>query len=450
MRKISIVLSILFAVLLISETAFAQTKVAPLPIKERTLVNGLRVVSVRDNSSPAVTVQVWYDVGSKNDPNERNGFAHLFEHLMFKSTKNMKSEMMDRLTEDVGGEGSNASTSDDFTDYIDVVPSNYLESLLWAESDRMVNLNVDEPNFKSERAVVEEEFRQSVLAQPYGQFEEAIQKLSYNVHPYKRTTIGTIEDLEAASLADAQNFYKTYYRPDNATLIVVGDFDQNQFDGWVDKYFSKIPKPAGAIPRVTETEPDRTAEKRETIKVPNVPLPAVAITYLAPSAKDKDAAALKIARTVLASGDSSRLYQELVYRQQIAQEASFSFSDYVDRGLMYFSATMASGKTPEAGEKSLLAELKKMQDAPVSAKELEKAKNIIVANTIRQLETNKGKSYALGRAVIYQNSAQAVNNQIADLQAVTAADVQRVMKKYFTDTNRVVIYYVNDDKGATK
>jgi len=443
MRKISVVLLMMIFTLCLSETAFAQLKVPPLNINERVLNNGLRVVSVQDNSSPSLTVQVLYDVGSKNDPDKRNGFAHLFEHLMFKSTKNMKSEMVDRLTEDVGG-FNNAFTSDDVTNYYEVVPSNYLETLLWAESDRMVNLNVDEANFKSERAVVQEEFRQGVLAQPYGRFYEAIQTLSFNIHPYKRTTIGTIEDLEAASLKDAQNFYKTYYRPDNATLIVVGDFDQNQFNGWVDKYFGKIKKPSGAIPRVTEVEPDRTAEKRHTIKAPNVPLPAVAITYLAPTAKDKDTAALRVASLILAGGESSRLYQELVYRQQIAQEASFSLDDHVDKGLMYFSATMASGKTPETGEKSLLAELKKMQDAPVTAKELEKAKNSLIASTIRSLETNEGKAFAIGSAVNLKGSAKAVNTKIAELQAVTAADVQRVMKKYFKDNNRVVIFYENE------
>ena len=190
----------------------AQVKVAPLNIKERTLPNGLKVVSLQDNSSPTVAIHVWYDVGSKNDPAGRNGFAHLFEHIMFKSTKNMKSEMMDRLTEDVGG-FNNASTWDDFTNYYEVVPSNYLETLIWAEADRMANLTVDEPNFKSERAVVEEEFRQSVLAQPYGMFNEYIQQLSYTTHPYKRTTIGTLADLDTATVKDVQDFHTTYYRP---------------------------------------------------------------------------------------------------------------------------------------------------------------------------------------------------------------------------------------------
>jgi zinc protease len=448
MRKILVVLVFLVLAFAAFQTAFAQAKIAPLDIKQRTMKNGLKVVSLQDNSSPSVTVQVWFDVGSKNDPNGRNGFAHLFEHLMFKSTKNLKSEQFDRLTEDVGG-NNNAFTSDDVTAYHEVVPSNYLETILWAEAERLSNLNVDEANFLSERKVVQEEFRQGVLAEPYGRFQEAIQTLSYTTHPYKRTTIGTIEDLEAATATDAQNFHKTYYRPDNATLIVVGDFEQKQLDAWIDKYFNRIEKPGGVIPRVTVVEPARTAEKRHVVKAPNVPLPGVAITYLAPDSKSKDLAALKIAQAILSNGESSRLYQELVYKQQIAQEASFSVDERVDKGLLNFTAIMASGKAPEMGEKSLLAELKKIQDAPVSAKELEKAKNSIVANALRGLETNRGKAFAIGNGVIYDNDPNAVNMEIKQLQAVTAADVQRVMKQYFADNNRVVIYYVNDDaKGA--
>lgn len=442
-------LSAFLLVIICAVSAMGQAKIAPLDIKQRTLKNGLKVVSLQDNSSPTVTVQVWFDVGSKNDPNGRNGFAHLFEHLMFKSTKNLKSEQFDRLTEDVGG-NNNAFTSDDVTAYHEVVPSNYLETILWAEAERLSNLNVDKANFLSERKVVQEEFRQGVLAEPYGRFQEAIQTLSYTTHPYRRTTIGTIEDLEAATVADAQNFHKTYYRPDNATLIVVGDFEQNQFDAWVDKYFNRIEKPGGAIPRVTAVEPARMTEKRHMVKAPNVPLPGVAITYLAPDSKGRDLAALKIAQAILSGGESSRLYQELVYKQQIAQEASFSVDERVDKGLLNFTAIMASGKTPEMGEKSLLAELKKIQNAPVSAKELEKAKNSIVANALRGLETNRGKAFAIGNGVIYDNDPNAVNTEIKQLQAVTAADVQRVMKQYFADNNRVVIYYVNEDAKEAK
>src|SRR6478609_5730327 len=206
-----------FAGLVMCVTVAAQVKVAPLDIKERTLANGLKVVTLQDRSSPTVAIQVWYHVGSKDDPMNRSGFAHLFEHIMFKSTKNMKSEMMDRLTEDVGG-FNNAFTEDDVTVYYEVVPSNYLETLIWAEADRLSGLNVDEANFKSEREVVKEEYRQSVLAPPYGKFSYLLQQKSFVAHPYKRPTIGSIEDLDAASLRDVQEFHSTYYRPDNATV----------------------------------------------------------------------------------------------------------------------------------------------------------------------------------------------------------------------------------------
>src|SRR6187431_1461798 len=190
--------------------AMAQTRMPQMKFTDRTLANGMRVLSVADSSSPTVAIQVWYHVGSKDDPDKRSGFAHLFEHIMFKSTKNMKSEMMDRLTEDVGG-FNNAFTADDMTVYFEVVPSNYLETLIWAEADRLSGLNVDDPNFKSERDVVKEEYRQGVLAPPYGRFEYLLQQKSFSAHPYKRPGIGSIEDLDAATLKDVQDFHSTYY-----------------------------------------------------------------------------------------------------------------------------------------------------------------------------------------------------------------------------------------------
>src|SRR5678816_2257453 len=181
-------------------TGFAQTRMPQLKFTDRTLANGMRVLAAPDSSSPTVAIQVWYHVGSKDDPQNRSGFAHLFEHIMFKSTKNMKSEMMDRLTEDVGG-FNNAFTNDDVTVYFEVVPSNYLETLIWAEADRLSGLNVDDANFKSERDVVKEEYRQSVLAPPYGRAFYLLQSKSFQDHPYKRPTIGSIEDLDAASVS---------------------------------------------------------------------------------------------------------------------------------------------------------------------------------------------------------------------------------------------------------
>jgi zinc protease len=423
----------------------AQTRMPQLKFNDRTLPNGMRVLSVQDSSSPTVAIQVWYHVGSKDDPQGRSGFAHLFEHIMFKSTKNMKSEMMDRLTEDVGG-FNNAFTNDDVTVYYEVVPSNYLETLLWAEGDRLSGLNVDDPNFKSERDVVKEEYRQSVLAPPYGMFYHVLQQQSFAQHPYKRPTIGSIEDLDAATLKDVQDFHSTYYRPDNATLVVVGDFDQKQFDAWVDKYLGNIPKPATPLPRVNIKEPARTGERRYTQYGKNVPLPAVGLTYLTPRQSDADSAALRVADAILSAGESSRLYHALVYQQQIAAEVDANAETREDVSLFLVTAVLSEGKTPEDVEKSLLAEIRKMQDAPVTAAELEKAKNQIITDQLQQRETGDGKALSLGEAAVLLGDPNRVNTDLAKLQAVTAADIQRVMKKYLTDSNRLVVYYLPESQ----
>ena len=442
MVRTSIRLLLLSAFLLVSLqlTGFAQTRMPQLKFTDRTLANGLRVLSAPDHSSPTVAIQVWYHVGSKDDPQNRSGFAHLFEHIMFKSTKNMKSEMMDRLTEDVGG-FNNAFTNDDVTVYFEVVPSNYLETLIWAEADRLSGLNVDDANFKSEREVVKEEFRQSVLAPPYGRLFYLLQAKSFVEHPYKRPTIGSIEDLDAASLKDVQEFHSTYYRPDNATLVVVGDFDPKQLDAWVDKYFGPVEKPSRPLPRITVKEPLRKNEVRLTEYGTN-DLPAVGFTFLIPKRSDPDADALRVADAILSAGESSRLYHALVYTQQIAAEIDSDANELEDAGLFIMGAILSEGKKVEDAEKSLLAEIKKLQDAPVSAAELDKAKNQMITNQLRERETSNGKALALGEAAVLLGDAARVNTDLDRLQAVTAADIQRVMKKYFTDTNRLVLYYL--------
>ncbi len=433
--------ALLGALTFVPTTRAQQIQMPRLNYKERTLANGLRVLSAADPSSPTVAIQVWYHVGSKDDPEGRSGFAHLFEHLMFKSTKHMKSEMMDRLTEDVGG-NNNAFTADDVTVYYEVVPSNYLETLLWAEADRLATLNVDDANFKSEREVVKEEFRTSILAPPYGRFNYLIEQKSFTRHPYRRPGIGSIEELDAATLEDVRAFHSTFYRPDNATLVVVGDFDQKQLDTWVDKYFTGIAKPSTPLPRVGVQEPARVKEARFTEYGQNVPLPAVAFSYLIPRKADADNAALRIADALLSAGESSRLYQSLVYQQQLAQSVN-TFTDLrEDVSLFVLYAILASGKKPDEAERALAAEIKKLQDAPVPATELEKAKNQLITNQLRERETNNGKAQALGDAAVLLGDPNRANTDIASLQAVTPADVQRVMKKYFSDTNRVVLGYL--------
>lgn len=445
MRKILLVIILL----VFSLSVFAQVSIKPLNIKQRTLDNGLQVISVQDKSNPIVTVQVWYRVGGKNDPEGKSGFAHMFEHMLFKSTKNMPNEKMDRLTEDVGG-FNNAFTAEDVTAYYEVIPSNYLETLLWAESDRMVNLTVDEKNFASERDVVKEEYRQRIEANPYGMLFNYIDSLSFTVHPYKRGVIGDLDQLNAATRDDAFAFYKEYYRPDNASLIVVGDFDEEKFNQWVDKYFGRIKKPEGEIERVKVTEPERTEEVRFVKYRPNVPLPALGITYLIPPTENEDLPALEVATAILSDGESSRLYQELVYKQQLAQTAFLNLDNREEKGLIAFFGIAAGGKTVEALEKSFYGVIANVQQNGVTAKELEKAKNKLITNILQERESVDGKATAIGQAIIYQNDATAVNNDVQKLQSVTAEDVKNVMNKYIKDNNRVVIYYKNEAKDGGK
>lgn len=422
--------------------AAAELTIPPIPYHQRTLPNGLQVLSVEDHASPNVAVQMWYHVGSKDDPQGRSGFAHLFEHLMFKSTKHMHAEQFDRLTEDVGG-ANNASTGDDVTNYFEVVPSNHLQTLLWAEAERLSNLNVDEANFKSERAVVEEEYRQSVLADPYGKLFNAIDPNSYTVHPYKRPTIGSIEDLEAASLQNVIAFHDTFYRPDNATLIVAGDFDPKQLDAWVDQYFGGIAKPAAPIPQVTAQEPARKKNLRYTVTSETAPLPAVAITWLIPPASDSaDSIALKVAAALLSQGDSSRLYQSLVYRHQVAQQAGADADGRVGPGLFTAYAILASGHRPDEAEKLLHEEIIWLATQPIPLAELDKVKTQLLTSELKQRQTAQGLAFALGQASLIDGSPERVNTDLAALQKVTAQDVQRVMQKYITGAHSVTIDYL--------
>ena len=425
----------------------APIGVPPMEFKHFTLPNGLEVYTVEDHDAPIVAVQVWYHVGSKDDPPGRSGFAHMFEHMMFKGNENLTSDMFDNLTENVGGQ-NNAYTADDVTVYHETVPSNYLHPILWAEAERMSSLALNDANFASERDVVKEEYRQRVQANPYGEFYLDIEKKSFAVHPYKRPGIGNIDELDASKLPEIKAFHSTFYRPDNAVLVVVGDFKQQELEEWVKKYFGAIPKPSKPIPRVTTKEPPRKVEKRETSYSPRAPLPALAVTYLGPSIRSEDSPALSLVGEILAGGESSRLYQTMVYEQQVVQSVACDADMREDLGLIAFRLILASGKPMADAEKALNNEIEKVLKEGVTQAELDKSKNRFLTGKLSERETVNGKASALGQAVVIYGDATRVNTDLAKLQAVTVEEIKEVMNKYIAGKKRVVLEYLPEAMKA--
>ncbi|WP_428153157.1 M16 family metallopeptidase [Brevundimonas sp.] len=419
--------------------------VPPLGFARRVLPNGLEVYTARDADTSNVTVQVWYKVGSKDDPAGRSGFAHLFEHLMFKSTKNLPPETFDRLTEDVGG-SNNAFTADDTTAYFETVPANHLERMLFAEADRMGSLVLDEPTFVAERDVVKEEYRQRILANPYGRlFGLFVPETIYKESPYRRPGIGSIEELDSSSLDDVRRFHATYYRPDAAYLIVAGNFDQAQLDRWIDQYFGPLKNPTTPVPTNNVVEPEPTAPQNVTYYAPNVPLPAAVLAWPTVKYADADRPALTVLDGILSSGESSRLYRSLVYDKQIAAQIGSTPDFSQQAGNLSALAIMAQGHTAEEGVAALNAEIARLRDAPVTADELSEAKNELVASALRGRETMDDRATALGFALINTGSAAAADEEVAQIQAVTVADIQRVASKYLTPQRQSTITFLAAD-----
>jgi zinc protease len=437
-----------FSVVILIAAAMA----APLPAQEKSaeirppkleftkhrLANGLEVILLEDHEVPVVNLQVWYHVGGKDEEPGHTGFAHLFEHLMFKGSAHVGTDEHSRIIEAVGG-FDNASTYDDYTNYFETFPSNYLERVLWLEADRMGSLNVDEANFKSEREVVKEELRVRVENQPYGYLEQDLRAAAFTVHGYHHTAIGSKEDLDRATLEDVRAFHDTYYKPNNATLIVVGDFKSADALGWAKKYLDGIPASAKPIPRRENPEPPQTEERVVKKSYSNTPLPAVVIGYKIPARFSADAYPLDLASNILAGGESSRLYQTLVYKDQIAvQSAGFgNFTE--DPNLFWAYAIMNQGHTADEGQKAVVAVLDQLKAEPVGAKELEKAKNQEISGFILGRDTDEQKAVALGAAAVVGKNPDLVNTELDHYLKMTAADLQRVAREYFVPQHATVL-----------
>ncbi|HEV3085859.1 MAG TPA: pitrilysin family protein [Candidatus Elarobacter sp.] len=419
----------------------AAIGVAPLRYVDRTLDNGLRAILVPDRRVPSVAINVAYRVGGKDDPPGRSGFAHLFEHLMFKGTARTAPETIDRLTEDVGGY-NNAFTSEDITNYYEVVPSNHLERLLWAEADRLAALDVNAQNFATERDVVIGEYDQRILAEPYGMLDELVNREAYAVHPYRRGVIGSPDELNAASLEDVVAFHATYYRPDNAIVVVAGDLDPDETLAMIERWFGVIPTPPAPLPRVTVVEPPQTVERMYQYRAANVPLAAVEEAYHIPAAAHPDAAPLDVLETLLGSGRSSRLYSSLVYRQQIASSAYATADLREQPGLFGVRLTCARGVALADARAALAHEMDRLRDEPPDEAELERVRTQIASSLVRSRQMSNSVALTVVRAATERGDPELVNGDLERYLAVTPDDLLHVARTYLRPENRTVVEYL--------
>lgn len=423
-----------------TETAAPSLLQVPrLDFTKRTLSNGATLYAIRDTGTATVSMNIWYDVGQRDDPPGRGGFAHLFEHLMFKTTRNLPGTVTEAVT-DLGG-STNASTLFDYTDYYMTVPANQLQAMLWIEGERLRNLVIDDQRLQSERDVVKEELRQRILSQPYGRIlYMLLPAFTFDGHPYGRPIGGSIEDLDRATLADVRAFHQSYYRPDNAIFVVSGNFDPRQLDEWADRYIGSIARPAGAIPR-DSAKGRPVAARTIDAYAPGVPLPALAFSWRAPFADDTDAAGIELIDALLTRGAAARLRRGLIDERGLASAITSYNLPARDGHAFSLIVTLAKDRTLADAEAALAAEIARLRDAPVSAAELDTAKNGLFGDALARRETARGRAYELGGGAILTGDPHLADRRLAAIRAMTSADVQRVARKWLSDAHRITLRY---------
>lgn len=433
-----------------SETMQAQLSAPEIEYTMWTLDNGLRVVALPDSGTSTVTTSLWYDIGSKLDPEGRSGFAHLFEHILSRKTENMPYNMIYGLTADIGGT-RNASNWVDRTNYYEIVPAQYLETMLWTHRERMAKVVVDDEVFETERGVVKEELRQRVLAPPYGRLQRfVLAENAFDIMPHRRPGIGSIEDLDSATLDDARAFYEAYYGPDTATLIVAGNFEVARLRSLVDQYFADIPPRANPVDlAITQREPERTQPRVVNATAPNVPLPVVGAVWKGPPTTDPDAAALEMLEAILVRGDNNRLDSALVRSGQAVQAAA-NVQLFREAGQISAYAVVSNPEAMDQASATLDAELERIRTQPVSEAELAEARNEIIASTLRRRETARGRAFELGEALVSSGDPDFADTRLNQLLEVTADDVMRVAAKYLDPQKRVAFTYTaGEDDPST-
>ena len=443
------------SLLLIANVSFAQSKPLNIPVVYYKLPNGLKVVISEDHIAPVVAVAVYYNVGFRLEPKGRTGFAHLFEHMMFQGSANVKKFEHAKFVEANGG-SLNGHTDFDYTNYYQTLPSNRVELGLWLESDRMRSLDVSEENLKNQQAVVSEEVRVNVLNQPYQFFEWiSLWENAFTNWHNSHNGYGELSEINAATIEDVRSFFKTYYAPNNAVLTVVGDVDVDAVKKMVEKHFAGIP--AQPMPaRADLSEPAQTKEKRVSQTDKLAKLPALATGYHVPPQNSPDFPAMALLVQILQGDDSSRWYQRLVKEKELTLDLSGGLNyfgnefDYTGPMIMTTRTTYKPGHTADEVLREMDAVIAEITAKGVTEKELADAKVRYRSNFYSQLESSFGKAHLLSALALFRDNPQQINSLLTPFESATAAQVKAAAAKYIVATNRTVIDRVPETKTETK
>ena len=429
-----------YVLVLAAAVAVAVTLQAATPkitFTDTKLKNGLRVIIAEDHHAPVLSVALSYNVGSRDERPGRTGFAHLFEHMMFKGSQNVGPGEHFTLIFNNGG-SMNGTTNEDRTLYYDTLPANQLDLALFLEADRMRSLEITQANLDNQRQAVQEERRMRVDNQPYGKTGERFGELAYANVAYRHSVIGSMADLSAATVDDVATFFKTYYAPNNVVMGIAGDVNAGQALAKVRQYFESIPSQPAAPP-MDMTEPTQTAEKRETIQDGLARLTRLDIGYHVPPSSHADDEALNVLGTILTGGRSSRMYESLVRQKQLTTGVGAGSNGRRGPQLFMLSATAMPGKPVADLEAALYAEIERIKTEPIQAWELDKARNSAKRGVVSGLSSSLNVAVTLAENALAYNDPGLINTQIDRINTVTAADVQRVAKQYLIPTNRTVV-----------
>ena len=439
----------LWAVAICTLTTVGSAATTPkVTFTDTTLKNGLRVIIAEDHVAPVFSIAVSYNVGSRDERKGRTGFAHLFEHMMFKGSERVGPGEHFMLVFNNGG-SMNGTTNKDRTLYFETMPANQLDLALFLEADRMRSLEITRENLDNQRHAVQEERRLGVDNQAYGKTFEAIDELAYDNFAYEHSVIGSMDDLSAASVDDVASFFKTYYAPNNAVIAIVGDVKTAECLAKVRKYFESIssqPPPQA----VDMKEPPQTAERRLALDDALARLHRLDVVYKIPPAMTPDEDALSVLGTVLGGGRSSRLYEQIVRQKQLASNASAFAGTSRGPGLFRINAMAAPGKSVAEIESAIDEEIERVKKGPIAAWEMEKARTSARSNFVSSVQSTLSRAVLLSQYALFHNEPGLINTRAEKIAAVTAEDVQRVARQYLTRENRSVVITNPKPPAATK